>query len=76
MAMTSVWCPVLGGHVTQVTDLEGNIIRVICAEYEESNGSCRRKLSAREGGPLAQLLERLSEGGLDTRSTTCVLRSA
>lgn len=76
MAMTSIRCPVLGAHVTQVTDLEGNVMRIICAEYEPSTGACRLKNAALEGGPLAQLLERMSEDTLNTRSTLCVLRAA
>ena len=75
MAMTSIQCPVLGAHVTCVTDLEGGLTRIICAEYEESTGSCRLKKAAREGGPLAQLLERMSEDTLNTRSMLCVLRA-
>jgi len=27
--MSSIWCPVLGAHVTRVTDLEGNVTRII-----------------------------------------------
>jgi hypothetical protein len=73
MAIRSVHCPVLGAHVTQVTDLEGAVTRIICTEYEASDGTCRLKTSAREGGPLGQLLERVSENTLDTRSPRCVL---
>ena len=75
MAMTSIRCPVLGAHVTRVTDLEGTVTRIICAEYEESTGTCRLKKTALEGGPLGQLLERMSEETLDTRSTLCMLRA-
>ena len=32
MAIASVDCPVLGSHVTRVTDLEGLTTRVICPE--------------------------------------------
>ena len=73
MAIRSVHCPVLGAHVTQVTDLEGAVTRIICTEYEASGGTCRLKTSAREAGPLGQLLERVSEDTLDTRSLRCVL---
>jgi hypothetical protein len=59
MAMTSIRCPVLGAHVTCVTDLEGSVTTP----------------AAFEGGPLAQLLERMSEDTLNTRSTLCVLRA-
>lgn len=75
MAMNSIRCPVLGARITQVTDLEGVVTRVICPEYD-SDGTCRLKKSVREGGPLAQLLERVSEETLDTRSTLCLLRTA
>jgi hypothetical protein len=75
MGMNSIRCPVLGAHITQVTDLEGVVTRIICAEYE-SDGTCRIKKSVREGGPLAQLLERVSENTLDTRNTLCLLRTA
>lgn len=73
MSMTSIWCPVLGADVTCVSDLEGHVTRVICAEYEEA-GTCRLKKTAQEGGPLSQLLERTSRHSMDTRSLVCVLR--
>jgi hypothetical protein len=75
MPLTSVRCPVLGAHVTRVTDLEDSVTSIICAEYEEPSGTCRLKKAAREGGPLSQLLERVSEDALNTRSTMCVLRA-
>lgn len=75
MAIQSIHCHVLGSHVTRVTDLEGRVTKVICAEYQP-NGTCRLKEAALEGGPLAQLLERASEETLDTRSTVCDLKSA
>jgi hypothetical protein len=73
MAITSIRCPVLGAHMTRVTDLEGTVVRIICPEYEASSGSCRLKKAARERGPLGQLLERVSLDTLDTRSTQCVM---
>ena len=76
IAMSSIRCPVLGAHVMQVMDLEGNITRIICSEHDASDGTCRLRKSAREGGPLAQLLERISEDTLSTRGTLCVLRAA
>jgi len=38
MAMSSVRCPVLGAHVTQVMDFEGNVTKIICGEYEALTG--------------------------------------
>jgi hypothetical protein len=76
MAIKSIRCPVLGAHVTRVTDLEGTVTRIICPEYELSSGGCRLKKSAREPGLLGQLLERVSSDTLDTRSTQCVMFAA
>jgi hypothetical protein len=73
MAIASVRCPVLRADVAFVTDLEGEVTRVICAEYEEHTGICRLKKNVSEGGALSQLLERVSEHTLDTRSTRCDL---
>ena len=53
MAIRSIRCPVLGAHVTCVTDLEGSVTKIICAEYDESTGNCHLKGTALEGGPLA-----------------------
>jgi hypothetical protein len=75
MAMSSVHCPVLGAHVTLIADLEGNVTRVICPEYESADASCRLKAEALKGGRLAQLLERVSEETLSSRTTLCQLRS-
>ena len=74
MAITSVYCPVLGSHVTRVTDLEGQTTKIICHELEEPAGVCRLKRQSQQGGPLSQLLERVSEGTLQTRDLHCMLR--
>jgi hypothetical protein len=74
MAITSIRCPVLGAHVARLTDLEGAVTKVICAEYDEGTGTCRLKKTALEGGPLTQLLARLSEDTLAARGTFCELR--
>jgi hypothetical protein len=76
MAISSIRCPVLGARVTKVTDLEGTVTRVICPEYDASSRRCRLTMSIGEGGPLSQLLERVSENTLATRSTRCVLLTA
>jgi hypothetical protein len=75
MALSTIRCPVLGAHVTRVIDLEGNITRIICPEYEASTGACRLKKTALRGGPLAQLIERVSEDTLTSRGTLCDLRA-
>jgi hypothetical protein len=74
MAIESILCPVLGGSVTRVTGLEGEVQQIICEEYDGTTGRCRLKAQAREGGPLAQLLDRVREHTLDTRGVECSLR--
>jgi hypothetical protein len=73
MAITSVHCPVLHATVKRVTDLEGEVVSIICPEYDEPNRACRLKKGAFQGGRLAQLLERADEGTLDRRTTRCDL---
>ena len=74
MATHSILCPILEEHVTVLTDLEGSTTQVICPEYEEPGEICRLKKSAREGGPLSALIERVREDALDTRSIRCIFR--
>ena len=73
MPIESIHCHVLGAHMTRITGLEGEIVRIICAEYDEPTGECRLKKTGRQGGPLSQLLERVSEEALDTKSVRCHL---
>jgi hypothetical protein len=73
MAITLVRCSVLGGNVTRVTNLEGETMKIICAEYEEPTGICRLKKRVSQGGMLSQLLERVSEDTLDSKNTRCAL---
>ena len=73
MAINSVWCPVLQTHVTCVTDLEGTVVRVVCSEYDKATRTCRAKQKALEGGPLAQLLTRVSESTLANHAVSCAM---
>ena len=74
MAITSVHCKVLGADVTCVTDLEGTVTRIVCAQYDASTGLCHVKQRALVGGPLSQLLARVAEGTLTSHGTRCDLR--
>ena len=75
MPIESVYCHVLGGHITRITGLEGESVRIICPQYEEPTGDCRLKKAGRQGGTLSQLLERVADGALDTKSISCHLRT-
>ena len=74
MAIIRVACPVVHTIVTCVSDLEGTITQVMCPEYEETSGVCRLKRHSLEGGPLSQLLDRITQDTLDTRTTRCDVR--
>ncbi len=73
MEIERVRCSVADAMVTRVVDLEGATVRVICSEYRESDHTCRLKRVALDGGPLSRLLERASEGTLNSRSAGCAL---
>jgi hypothetical protein len=74
MPFVSEPCSVLRANVTVITDLEGQIVRIICPEYEEVTGTCLVKRGARAAGPLSLFLERVSEETLDSGTTRCELR--
>ena len=74
MPITSVRCQVLGASVSCVTDLEGSVTKVVCAEYDEPTGNCRVKQGALAGGPLSQLLARVADDTLAGHGTRCDLR--
>jgi hypothetical protein len=74
MPITTMRCHVLGAPVGRITDLEGHVTRVICAQYDEPSGTCRLRREAQRGGPLSQLLGRVAEETLAQRGTYCALR--
>lgn len=73
MPITLTWCHVLGATVTRVTDLEGNLVQLICPHYEETSQCCSVRADALTGGPLAQLLERVAEDTLASHGRRCPL---
>lgn len=74
MLATSVYCHVLGAHVTRTSSLEGEITGIICAQYTPSTGTCRLKEFALQGGPLSRLVARAQEADLAASNTVCDLR--
>jgi hypothetical protein len=73
MSLETIWCPVIGSHVSRSTNLEREVTGVICPEYEAATRGCRRRMAVLGGGPLARLLERVSEETLDDATTQCVV---
>ena len=75
MSLQTIWCPVAGAHVSRTTNLEGEVIRVICPDYELATGLCRRRTEVLKGGPLAAL-ERTSEQTLADSTMHCLLATS
>ncbi len=73
MAIIPVRCHVSGATVTRVCDFEGNVVQLICPEYDAATKQCRLMERASSGGPLSTLVERVAEGELDRRGTRCEL---
>jgi hypothetical protein len=72
MAIETIRCTVGGWTITRVTDFEGGVLQLICPQYDAPHHRCRLKDRVKEGGPLAQLLERTREHTLDSRSASTV----
>ena len=73
MAISLTWCHALSARVTRVTDLEGNIERVVCPYYDNASRACSLRADAASEGPLAQFLERVADDALANRGMRCVL---
>ena len=73
MPAKSVHCPVLGAHIVRIINVESECTGIICPEYLEPTKACRLKKDALDGGPLSQLLERVEESTLGSRTTRCDL---
>ena len=76
MSLQTIWCPVVGAHVSRTTNLEGEVLSVMCPDYENATGFCRRRTAVLKGGPLARLLDRTSEHTLADSTTQCIVASS
>jgi hypothetical protein len=73
MALTSIWCCALQRSVTRVTNLEDEVVAVICPEVDAPTGICRLKTSELRGGVLADLLRRGDENPMDNPAPRCTI---
>lgn len=73
MAIDTAWCSVLHATITRVTTLEGEVFNIICPEFDAPSKTCRLRKAAGLGGPLSQLLERVSEESLSHPEPRCHL---
>ena len=55
MALNSIWCCVLQRYVTRVTNIETEIVAIICPEVDVPTGTCSLKTLAMRGGFLTDL---------------------
>lgn len=69
MSTSTVHCHILGGNVSVVSDLNGNVTNVICPEFLRINHMCMIKMREAEGvaGGLGAILDRLA----GTRTVFC-----
>ena len=73
MTLTSSWCCVLQSNVTRVTDLEGEVVSVVCREFEAPTGTCRLKRGAFQGGLLSELFRPADENLIENPAVRCTL---
>ena len=73
MSFHSTYCPVSHDRVPCEHDLEGQTIRVLCAELQAGTNRCGIQTRAHESGWLGEFLERADENTLDTRGSRCRL---
>jgi hypothetical protein len=71
MAIRTIHCHVLQSTISVVTDLEDQVTRVICPEYDSTTSACRLKQRASTGGALSTFVARVSEDTLDSRTVRC-----
>jgi hypothetical protein len=73
MALITNYCCVLQGNVTRVIDIDGEVVSVICPEFETQRGICHVKESAFQGGMLSELFRRADGTPLDNPVPRCTL---
>ena len=73
MTITSAWCSVQQATVSRMMTFEGDVSTVICPEFDPVTRTCRLKKAASLGGPLSQLITRVSEGTLADLAPRCHL---
>jgi hypothetical protein len=69
MSTSTVHCHILGGNVSVVSDLNGQVTNVICPEFLRINHMCTKKVGESDGaaGILGAALDRIA----GTRTVFC-----
>jgi len=69
MPAETVFCHVLGGSVTVVTDLNGTVTNVVCPAYSRVFQTCEKK--GETSGFLGRVAKRMMDKQLGTRERFC-----
>jgi len=69
MSADKVYCHILGGDVTVITDINGDVKNVVCPQFERVTHSCYKK--SRNTGFLGNVLKKIADKAIDTRASYC-----
>ena len=69
MSASTVYCHVLKGNVTVVTDLNGHVTNVVCPEFSRLSHGCGIKRS--NSSLLGIVVKRMSDVSFGTRGNIC-----
>jgi hypothetical protein len=69
MSANTVYCHILGGNVTVVTDINGNTTNVVCPEFARLTHGCYKK--GKELGFVGSLLGKAADKLTGTRAAYC-----
>jgi hypothetical protein len=69
MSANTVYCHILRGNVTVVSDLEGKVTNVVCPEYERITHACQ--LKRRDSGFLGNVVKGMADRLAGTRAKYC-----
>jgi hypothetical protein len=70
MSASSVHCYVLGGDVSVISDLNGNVTNVVCPEFVRITHGCLKK-NRESSGFIAVVLKKVSDQAIGTRGSYC-----
>ena len=69
MSANSVYCHILGGTVTVITNINGEVTNVVCPKFYRTTHSCSKK--QKDTGFVGGIIKRIADKALDTRTSYC-----
>ena len=73
MTVNSIWCCAVQKHVPCVTNREGDVVSVLCAERQAATRTCAEKAHAVQHGPLGVLFRPGDWIGAEQLASRCTL---